>query len=655
MLDFHADRLTVAGALTELSILTPLVDGQPVSTEPNAHPVGSGGWEITWPCTGAWAGAVFGLSVAQCELPDGRTGLQLQYRVEHLPPGSLVSRFGLHFGRIGNLRAYLRSGYHSWDGSFYVEPEALRGAKVDDESMMASYAVTQLLPRTGQGSTVVGFLRHDRMQQRLRFDLNRHPITLDIETLWDEAAHRGVIESEPLIVFEHQGVEDALRLWARAVGLASPYPPRTATPRITGWCSWYNLYAAIDEVSILEHLAAARDVAREDELPLRIFQIDDGFTPEMGDWLEVKPQFPRGMKPLLDDIRAAGFTPGLWIAPFLVGNRSRLFRDHPDWVVRDRVTGGPLACMTFYGEFRWHKRSEEYYVLDVTHPEAEAYIREVFRTWRREWGCDYFKTDFMHFGMAYGPDRAVWHQSGLSRVEIWMRMARLIREEIGDAIWLGCGCPLFAPVGLVDGVRIGRDMGVSWRGERPAETLLRDQMTRNFGHGILWQADPDCILLRDRFHEFEDHEIEALAILAGLSGGVTMTSDHLGELSPERRKLWRALLGDGEMQVCDFPLLGKAPLRYRSGHHPDGTPTFFAEGDPIIVQLRRQGTAQHGGFLFLFNTSEMTVERRYALSDFGLPDDVKLSSWPSEEPQDLSAGQLRIVLPPHHGSLFSYL
>src|SRR5688500_17326750 len=170
------------------------------------------------------------------------------------------------------------------------------------------------------------------------------------------------------------------------------------------------------------------------------------------------------MTPLLDDIRAAGFTPGLWIAPFMVGNRSRLFREHPDWVVRDRQTGGPLAQMTFYGEFRWHKRSEEYYILDVTHPDAEAYIRQVFRTWAQDWGAGYFKTDFMLFGAEHGPDRVIWHQPGLSRIAIWRRMASLIREEIGDALWLGCGCPLWASAGYVDAVRIGRDVGVRWTG-----------------------------------------------------------------------------------------------------------------------------------------------------------------------------------------------
>ena len=86
-------------------------------------------------------------------------------------------------------------------------------------------------------------------------------------------------------------MENALRLWARAVAAALPQPPRPAVSRITGWCSWYNLYAAIDEVRILDHLAAARDAVRAGGLPMRVFQIDDGFTPEMGDWLDVKPQF----------------------------------------------------------------------------------------------------------------------------------------------------------------------------------------------------------------------------------------------------------------------------------------------------------------------------------------------------------------------------
>jgi alpha-galactosidase len=255
----------------------------------------------------------------------------------------------------------------------------------------------------------------------------------------------------------------------------------------------------------------------------------------------------------------------------MVGNRSRLFRDHPDWVVRDCATGEPLAQMHFYGEFRWHKRSEEYYILDITHPEAEAYIRQVFRTWARDWGAGYFKTDFMLFGSEHGPDHAVWHQQGLSRIAIWRRMAALIREEIGEALWLGCGCPLWASVGYVDAVRIGRDVGVSWKGEYSAESLLRDQVSRNHAAGILWQGDPDCVLLRSRFHELTDTQVETLARFAGNAGGVLMTSDKLDELTPERAALFADLLRE-RVVACAYPKLGRlSDLLIQQARLADGT------------------------------------------------------------------------------------
>jgi len=457
---------------------------------------------------------------------------------------------GLRFAARG-VRRYLRNGYHSWDGSYFAEPGTPAGDGPLEKAPTLGFAMTSLLSQSG--AVVLGFDRHDRFQTRFHFGGDRDEMLVDIVTLLDGT---GAMQGETLLLFDDPDVESALRQWSAMCVEASPLAPRIPTKRITGWCSWYNLYAAITEDNLLEHLEGARNFRDTDPAPLDIFLIDDGFTPEMGDWLDVKPQFPRGMKPLLSDIKSAGFTPGLWIAPFVVGNRSKLYAAHPDWVVQDRLTGGPLVQMRFYGEFRWHKRSEEYYILDITHPDAEAYIREVFRTWAKDWGAGYLKKDFRFFGAEYGPDRASWHQSGLSRIAIWRRMASLIRNEIGEALWLGCGFPLWAATGLVDAVRIGRDVGVKWSGEQSAESLLRDQTTRNHASGTLWQADPDCILLRDDFHELTDQQVNALAIFAGLSGGVLMTSDALDTLSQERATLFKRFAAL-DIVGCSFPDLGQ--------------------------------------------------------------------------------------------------
>lgn len=627
---FGGGTLTVSTSVVGLGAVLPVVNGRVLSSavwrEINGERIAYAPPEL--------GGGSFYLDVFPVDGTDSRI---LRYGIDGLPADFTLDSFGVAFTGVTNLRAFLRMGYFSWDGASYIEPESA------PPGVLQGYAVTQLLPRFGAGSVVIGWDRHDRFQHTLTLDTHHTPYSLIAETLWDRKTGDGACESERLFMFAHPSAdyESALRVWARLV--AHTMRARPSPTPITGWCSWYNLYAYITEANLLEHLGAAAAVSQRDGLNMRVFQIDDGFTPEMGDWLDIKPQFPRGMKPLLDDIRAAGFTPGLWIAPFMVGNRSKLYRDHPDWIVRDH-DGKPIAHMRFYAEFRWHKRSEAYYILDTTHPDAFAYLREVFRVWRYEWGCDYFKTDFMHFGSEYGADQAVWHTPGMTRMEIWRKTCDMIREAMGDdAIWLGCGCPLWASVGVVDAIRIGRDVGVEWRGDYSAQSMLRDGMMRNFGGGILWGADPDCLLLRDQFHDLSDHEARSLAIYAGMAGSVVMTSDHLAELSPERARLWKLLVtaGDG---VCRYPLMGKSTLLY--GTDSRGR----AEGravDPVIVQVR-EGAG--GTAIFLLNGGESTVERVYPLEMLGLIGTRHAYDWTADRAVPAS-DRIAVTLKPHEGAL----
>ena len=581
----------------------------------------------------------------------------MHYWVEGLPPDLVLDSFGLRFDQVENVRQYLRSGYFSWDGSYYVQPDTIPGAEENFPRVETGYGMCQFLPRQGSGSLILGFDRHDRFQQTFTFDISSQPLALTIQTWWDrkDRSSLGRCESEQLVIFHHAEVENGLREWARIAAVASSTPPRLSSPPITGWCSWYNLYAYINEENILDHLHAAQAVAARESLPMRVFQIDDGFTPEMGDWLEVKPQFPRGMEALLDDIRLAGFIPGLWIAPFMVGNRSQLYRDHPDWVVKDRMNGKPLTHMRFYGEFRWHKRSEEYYILDATHPDALEYLRGVFRTWRQEWGCEYFKTDFMHFGSEYGPERALWHTPGMTRIEIWRNVAEMIREEIGEALWLGCGCPLWASIGLVDAVRIGRDVGIAWSGDYSAQSLLRDQSCRNFANHILWQSDPDCVLLRERFSDLSEEEIKSLALYAGMTGGVMMTSDHLGELSPDRLKLWALLLSQ-QRASCNFPLLGRSELFYEDSDNAQSNLLRHAARaeDPVLVQVRPASTASGYGALFFLNTASQAVQRTYLLAELGIHDPVYLYRWENQSTTEQTESRIAVTLPGHHSALYFF-
>ena len=643
---FNPGDLSLTAGGVRLSGPVPLINGEPIECgEPDLLAEGDA-WRVVWRLPQRWGERVV-LGIAGAA---DRTGLRLELALEGVPAGARLDSLGVRFRSVEGVIRYLRNGYTSWDGSYFIEPENARGLLEAVPGAVLAYAMTAFVA-AGGGVAVLGYLRHDRYQSRIRFDFAAGPLALDLETLLDRVAHEGLLAAEALILLGGTEVEETLRQWARQVARISPLEPRIQAPRITGWCSWYNLYSSLSEPVLLEHLGAAARFRDRWRVAFDIFQIDDGFVPEMGDWLDAKPQFPRGMAPLLAQVRAAGFVPGLWIAPFMVGNRSRLYEQHPDWVVCDRGTGKPIVPMKFHGEFRWHKRSEEYYILDITNPAAEAWMRQVLRVWRRDWGCGYFKTDFMYFGAEYGPEQARWHVSGLSRMAVWMRMARLIREEIGDALWLACGGPIWAPVGLVDAVRIGRDIGVSWHGHYSAESLLRDQATRNFANGILWQADPDCILLRERFHDLSDAEVRSLATFAGLSGGVLMTSDQLDEVSEERRALL-ATLAKLPARPCDFPDLGRSTIRHRRGTGHLGQQVVIGETDPVLIQRvhRPDGVV----LLNVFNTGDVPAERLipWSMSGFG-PDSMAFTSPGGHALSGTDQG-VRVRVPPHANCLCEF-
>jgi alpha-galactosidase len=152
---------------------------------------------------------------------------------------------------------------------------------------------------------------------------------------------------------------------------------------------------------------------------------------------------------LSDVVRAAadrGRRTGIWVAPFLVGAKSVLAAEHPDWLVRSCADpgSGPLDA--------GHQWDQQLHVLDVTHPGAAAYLTDVFSTLRAS-GIDYFKIDFVNAGARCGLRHA-----DVSALEAYRAGVELIRAAIGpESYLLGCGAPTLASVGLYDAMRVSPD------------------------------------------------------------------------------------------------------------------------------------------------------------------------------------------------------
>ncbi|HEY3442719.1 MAG TPA: glycoside hydrolase family 36 protein [Paludibaculum sp.] len=600
-------------------------------------------------------GGDLGRFVVRAEAVTG--GVAIQYSLSGVTSPQSISKFGLHFDQVAGLKRFYRSGYYSWDDSYFVQPDALTSFTGPELAQERSYAVTELVPAGDGPALVIGFDRHDRFQQTFTFGARKSPIDLSISTWWDrKSAADGNLRSERLLLLADSDFEEGMRRWARQVADASPTPPRKQYTPLVGWDTWYGLYNFISEPLVLDALRGVKSGADSQALPLKTFIVDAGFTPELGDWLKSTADFPLGMKGLTDQIRAAGYSPALWIAPLMVGNRSQLYHDHPDWVLQDARKPGPKIWGSFYGEQRLgNMRSEEYYVLDLSIPEVVDYLRSVFQSWKNDWGADSFKIDFSYVGAAWGPDEVTYRNPGRTRIELWRGFAEMVRREIGDdAIWVASGQPMWASVGLADTMRIAGDVGVDWSGNGPsALSLVQNLPYRNFANHILFQVDPDAILLRTTYHHLSDDEVQGLAVLAGMSGGALMTSDDFSQLPPERIAQWKMLLSARPVS-CSYPRFGRDEIIYIPYAPGGGQPAIpIPFSDPVIVQVR----ALEGGdvIVHLLNTSEQSQQRRYAFADLGaaLRDSGPkyVLNWWTSGASDAPVTQLDLLLPARAGTL----
>lgn len=371
--------------------------------------------------------------------------------------------------------------------------------------------------------------------------------------------------------------QDAARMAARWAELLG----RRMSARINaqyqrGWCSWYQYFDAITEDALRSNLDKLRGLRRE--FPVDVIQLDDGFQAAVGDWEHANAKFPSGLKGIADEIRGAGFTPGLWTAPFLATRDSHLMHAHPDWFIRNQ-NGEPQPAV--YNPAWTAGEDKSAYALDPSHPEFAQHLEQLFRRLVYEFGYGYLKIDFL-FAAAVEGCRS---DANLTRAQTLRRGLEAIRRGAGSETFIvGCGCPLGPAVGLVDGMRIGPDVAPFWGGDVEPGTRLAIKaiIARSFMHRRLWLNDPDCLMLRAGETRLSREERFALSSAIAVSGGMLLFSDDMSLLDSDSEKLL-ALVAEIGMDVDHAS--GHEPPIAKDLMHDRAIQTLVGQGPRSVFHL----------------------------------------------------------------------
>lgn len=516
------------------------VDGEQAGSVPvtGDGPVALGPLEVVlhhqpageWPTT-VWSIANRG------DAPVPVRSVGLVHRLEHRGPLDLFA-----------------NGYQSWSRTGVVRVgEATDPASTDTFALArAMHHPDQAVPPRGPLRSEAVAVLADRGATRLLvgFESGReHDGTVWVRPAGDgvevvvQAFLGGAVlapgEQRPLhgvVVADGDDASALLEGWAAYAGAFQG--ARTGEPYQVGWCSWYQYFHALDEQVLRANLA------RAEAWPFEVFQVDDGFQAAIGDWLVTNERFPSSVDALAADIAAAGFRPGIWLAPFLAAPGSELQRAHPDWVAQ-HASGRALVGNVVP---EW---GGAVHVLDTTRPEVLDHL-ERLAAQLVEMGFTYLKLDFTYApgieGRFADPSR-----TPAQRVRAGFDA---IRRGAGDeAFLLGCGAPLGCTVGVVDGMRIGPDVAPAWEPQFDvpgyAEVVpatvnaWRNTLTRSFMHRRLWLNDPDCLMLRTTSTDLSPEAVETWARAVGVSGGLAVVSDDLALLGDDARRLLDDVLALG--------------------------------------------------------------------------------------------------------------
>lgn len=379
------------------------------------------------------------------------------------------------------------------------------------------------------------------------------------------------------------------------------YHARTSAPAAMGWWSWTAYYYGPNEGSMLTNAQWMAEHLRS--LGFTFFHLDEGYQFARGEYTSPDAVlFPHGLAAFEDKVRGLGLTPGMWVAPFEVSERSWVYQNRPAWLVHN-ASGHPILL-------GWaNEHHDRLYALDTTHPGAQEYLRQTYTTLVKEWGIRYIKLDFMEDSAVEG----YRYQPQATAMQAQRIGLEIIRQTVGDDVLLDKdGSPMLNPVGYVDYGRIGQDTGHTFYASKEAASAIaaRYYMNRNF-----FVSDPDAFTVSTQV--VKDHswhggtvpltleEAKVSIALSAISGGLFEIGDDLPTLASVPERL--ALVENNDL--LNMVALSKSSL-------PVDLMTYAASDEQPSIFLLKE--TPHQSILTVFNWTDKMRTHKLAFSALGL-------------------------------------
>ncbi|MCZ6681397.1 MAG: alpha-galactosidase [Candidatus Poribacteria bacterium] len=409
------------------------------------------------------------------------------------------------------------------------------------------------------------------------------------------------VRSAPVYLNFANPVAESYQLYTELVAKRMKAKPLDRV--FSGWRAFANRQEPISAERVAQQIdQIAKNPSYYPLIPggFEYIQIENDWEQSVGSYEVNRQHFPDGMKSVVDGIHSKGLKAGIRFTPFCVDITSELLQTHPEYFLQEPHEKKPAILVLP------EDSGVEVALLDVSHPGAQAHLRERVQQLTDEWGYDLIKADL--FAYAIGPmadvENFVWHDQSLTSVELYRLGVQLLNQMVQESkseVILGayntCNGPSIGGFSLNEVLSgYGGYIGEGLWNERHGIKQIANACAAHLPmHGTAWTNELGTLVIDE---PRPLNEALVAITIAALSGSIVTCGDDLTSIKPGRAALLSKIL----------PLVGKAAM----------PADLYENTFPQIWNLRVSSPDESWNVVGVFNWSDQMEEVDFSLESLGL-------------------------------------
>jgi alpha-galactosidase len=308
----------------------------------------------------------------------------------------------------------------------------------------------------------------------------------------------------------------------------------------------------------MEDLQQTQALLAEQDVPIDMVLLQEGYPLAMGDWLREADQVPKGIPAVAQQAHAAGLKAGIRLAPFLCSSSSDFFKYKKQCLLKNR--SGQLVTIKDAAA-----PGQYFYILDFYNKTVTDYLLSFFQALSQQWSYNFMVLDYLYAACLHPPAHKTMGQKMCDALDF-------LRKACHPSFLIADKVPLGAAFGRVDYAALTsypiyqwENKWLAWNQVRERSTALSTiptQLNRRHLPLRMFQQAPSLLMVPSHRSLYRLAQQQSLLLANSLCGtGFIFSNNSMTPLEEEMVSEFKQAIRDQQAEITQVVRLSLALLQ----------------------------------------------------------------------------------------------